>query len=320
MDYGVHLPLIDFNGKPFTLKRLSTYTETAVRLGFKTITVHDHLVFPRPWLDGLTALTAIIQKSGNMALGTTVSLPVLRGPVPLAKALAAIDILSEGRLFVGVGSGSSSRDYKAVRIPFEERWKRLDESIMALRALLRRDARDFDGSFYSTEGVILEPKPFQSGGPPIWIGSWGYDIGLRRVARLGDGWLASAYNSPPGLFKSDLEKLRDNLTAFGKASDSFPHAIASNFFYVTDDQSKAERICSDFLSPALKLPSNLMMERFLIGSAQKCAEKLAAYREAGAQQIMLWPITDEIHQLDIFVEKVAPLVQPDAMKRSTSSI
>ncbi|MGH7900907.1 MAG: LLM class flavin-dependent oxidoreductase [Thermodesulfobacteriota bacterium] len=309
MEYGVHLPLIDFNGEPFTLERLSTYTEKAVRLGFKTITAHDHLVFPRPWLDGLIALTAIIQKSGNMALGTTVSLPVLRGPVPLAKALAAVDILSGGRLFVGVGSGSSSGDYKAVGIPFEERWKRLDEAIVALRTLLKGDAIDFNGRFYSTQGVILEPKAFQNGGPPIWIGSWGYDTGLRRVARLGDGWLASAYHNTPELFKSDLEKLKENLIAFGRDPDSFPNAIASNFYYITDDWSKAERIVSDFLSPALKLPNNVMMERFLIGSAQKCAEKLASYREAGAQQILLWPVTDEIRQLDIFIENVAPLVQ-----------
>ena len=70
-----------------------------------------------------------------MTLATTVALPVVRGPVALAKGLAAIDLLSGGRLVVGVGPGSSARDYAVVGVPFEERWKRLDEAVQALRAL-----------------------------------------------------------------------------------------------------------------------------------------------------------------------------------------
>jgi len=130
-----------------------------------------------------------------MTLATTVALPVVRGPVALAKNLAAIDLLSGGRLVVGVGPGSSARDYAAVGVPFEERWKRLDEAVQALRVLWGGEGPPYRGEFYSTEGVSLEPHPAQRSGPPIWIGSWGSEAGLRRVARLGDGWLASAYNT-----------------------------------------------------------------------------------------------------------------------------
>ena len=137
-----------------------------------------------------------------MTLATTVALPVVRGPVALAKSLAAIDLLSGGRLVVGVGPGSSTRDYAAVGVPFEERWKRLDEAVPALRTLWRGDGPPFKGKFYSTEGIALEPHPAQRPGPPLWIGSWGSEAGLRRTARLGDGWLASAYNTAPRRFRS----------------------------------------------------------------------------------------------------------------------
>ena len=110
MDYGVHLPLIALSGQQWSLRRLLEYTETAERLGFRALSVNDHLLFPRPWLDGPTALAAVLARTGHMTLATTVSLPVVRGPVALAKSLAAIDLLSGGRLIVGVGPGSSARD------------------------------------------------------------------------------------------------------------------------------------------------------------------------------------------------------------------
>ena len=200
MDYGVHLPLIAFDERPWSLRRLLDYTAAAERLGFAALAANDHLLFPRPWLDAPAALSSVLAATGQMDLMTTVALPVVRGPVPLAKSLAAIDILSAGRLIAGLGPGSSARDYAVAGIPFEERWKRLDEAVQALRALWLGEGTPFKGEFYSTEGVTLEPRPAQRSGPPIWIGSWGSEAGLRRVARLGDGWLASAYNTTPEAF------------------------------------------------------------------------------------------------------------------------
>jgi alkanesulfonate monooxygenase SsuD/methylene tetrahydromethanopterin reductase-like flavin-dependent oxidoreductase (luciferase family) len=117
--------------------------------------VNDHLLFSRPWLDGPTALAAVIDESGSMQLATTVSLPVLRGPVQLAKTSVALDVLSSGRLVVAVGPGSSARDYTAVGVPFGERWRRFDEAVPALRGLLRGDREGVDGAFYRTGGVVL---------------------------------------------------------------------------------------------------------------------------------------------------------------------
>ena len=309
MDYGVHLPLMALHEQHWTLRRLLEYTEIAEHLDFRALSTNDHLVFSRPWLDGPTALAAVLNRTGQMTLATTVALPVVRGPVALAKSLAAIDLLSGGRLVVGVGPGSSARDYAAVGIPFEERWKRLDEAVQALRALWAREALSFDGTFYSTEGITLEPFPAQQPGPPIWIGSWGSEAGLRRTARLGDGWLASAYNTTPEAFASTLERLGERLTAVGRDPDRFPNAIATMFFYVTEDRATAERIIKDVLSPTLKRPEGELGQRLLIGSAQDCAEKLAAYGAAGAQRVFLWPVDDELRQLTMFQERVAPLAR-----------
>jgi len=307
VDYGVHLPLIALNGQRWSLRGLLEYTEIAERLGFRALTVNDHLLFPRPWLDGPTALAAVLGRTGQMDLATTVALPVVRGPVALAKSLAAIDLLSGGRLVVGVGPGSSARDYAAVGIPFEERWKRLDEAVRAMRALWLGEGSSFRGEFYSTEGLVLEPYPAQRSGPPVWIGSWGSHAGLRRTARLGDGWLASAYNTTPEAFAGARGRLIEYLHAAGKDPHRFPNAIATMFFFVTEERAAAGRIVRELLSPTLNRSEEELSQRLLVGPAEECAEKLAAYRAAGAQRIFLWPVKDELRQLTVFREHVAPV-------------
>jgi probable F420-dependent oxidoreductase len=296
------------DGRPWTLHRLLQYAHTAEGVGFQALSANDHLVFGRPWLDGLTALAAVLSSTGRMALATTVTLPVVRGPVALAKSLAAIDLLCGGRLVVGVGPGSSARDYAAVGVPFEERWKRLDEAVQVLRALWSGGGPPFRGEFYSTQGVTLEPYPEQRPGPPIWIGSWGSQAGLRRVARLGDGWLASAYNTTPEAFAAAGRRLAENLHAAGKDPNKFPNAIATMFFYVTEERAISERIIREVLSPTLNRPEEELRERLLVGPAEECAEKLLAYRAAGAHRIFLWPVEGELRQLATFRERVAPLV------------
>src|ERR671923_2716867 len=124
-------------------------------------------------LSPAVALARMIERSGEMALATTISLAVLRGPVPLAKALAAIDILSEGRLVAALGPGSSERDYRVLGIPFEERWKRFDEALAVLRALLKGERMPEQLRYYPvTPDVELAPGPSRQDGVPLWIGSW----------------------------------------------------------------------------------------------------------------------------------------------------
>ena len=222
MQVGVHLPQIGWEHEPLSLERLIAVATAAERLGFGTVSANDHLVWGRPWLDGPTALAAILAAAPRVRLMTSVALPVVRGPVALAKALGAIDLLSGGRLDAGLGPGSSERDYAVVGIPFVERWARFEEAVAAMRALWTADAEPFVGRYYDTTEVSLTPPPAQPGGPPIWIGSWGSDAGLRRVARLADGWLASGYNTTPEGFTTAWTTSATMLEARGARPEYVP--------------------------------------------------------------------------------------------------
>ena len=111
----------------------------------------------------------------------------MRGLVPMAKHIATMDYLTEDRMIVGNGPGSQDREYEIVGLDPEERWPRFDETALGLRALLTPGSPSFKGQFYDTEGVTLEPFGTPNHQVPIWIGSWGSEPGLRRIARLADG-------------------------------------------------------------------------------------------------------------------------------------
>jgi alkanesulfonate monooxygenase SsuD/methylene tetrahydromethanopterin reductase-like flavin-dependent oxidoreductase (luciferase family) len=308
VDFGAHLPLMDFGGTPYRLEHLASYAKAAARLGFSALAANDHMVFSVPWLDGPTVLAAVVGHSSTMTLATTVSLPVLRGPVPLAKTLATIDRLSGGRLVVGVGPGSSQHDFDAVGIDFAERWARLEESIGALRALWRNGPEPFVGRFYSTEHITLEPVPSHPGGPPIWLGSWGAESGLRRTARLADGWLASAYNTTPAQFGEAWARLQHLLPANGKDPESFPNAVATMWFYITDSRANADRVMQERIAPAINRPQHILRNRLPIGPPELFAEKLSDFARAGVQRVFIWPVADEHHQLELFCEQVRPAI------------
>lgn len=308
MQFGAHLPLISFQDDHHSLDDLRDFTKQAHASGYTTLCANDHFVFGRPWIDGPTALAAVLDVSADMELATTVALPVIRGPVATAKMLGAIDFLSGGKLIAGVGPGSSQRDYDAVGVPFEERWKRFDEAILALRSLWAPDAEPFEGAYYSTNGVNLEPRPVQPNGPPIWIGSWGSAAGLRRVVRLGDGWLSSGYNTTPERFRDGLRELREQLQQAGRPANSVPNGVATMWTYVTEDRRKQDRIFDELLGPLLNRPMDQLRAVLPVGPAEECADKMRAFEEAGAERVFIWPLADEINQLETFASKVVPLV------------
>ncbi len=315
MEYGAHLPLISFSERRGSLDELRDYARLAWDLGYRYLCANDHLLFSRPWLDGPIALASVLDVTGDMRLATTVALPVLRGPVPTAKTLGALDLLSGGRMIAGVGPGSSAADYAAAGFPFDERWKRFDESISALRALWSDDPEGFAGQFYSTEGIRLEPRPAQAGGPPIWVASWGSEAGLRRVARLGDGWLASGYNTTPDVFSSGLGYLGERLEALGRSPEGFPNGIATMWMYVTEDRARADQVLESVIAAMLGRPVDAIRGRLPVGPAEACAALLASYSAAGAQRVFVWPVADEEEQLARFMEEVVPVVEGAAENR-----
>ena len=308
MDFGLHLPLADFGGQVLSRDRLDESVDAARECGFEAVSANDHFVFSTPWLDGPTALAAILERSGEMALATTLSLAVLRGPVPLAKTLAALDILSEGRLIAGLGPGSSVHDYEAIGVPFEERWKRLDEAIAMIRELLRGDVPADGGNYFAAPGSGLSPQPRRAGGIPLWIGSWGSEAGLRRVARTGDGWLASAYNTTPARFSAAAKFLERELEARGRPSGDFPNALVTMWTWVTERSSEADRVLTDVLAPLLKRDPAELRGQVCVGSSEMCAELLSRYAEAGCRRVHFWPIDDERRQIELLAAGVKPQI------------
>jgi alkanesulfonate monooxygenase SsuD/methylene tetrahydromethanopterin reductase-like flavin-dependent oxidoreductase (luciferase family) len=192
-----------------------------------------------------------------------------------------------------------------VGLDFEERWKRIDDGVMTLRALWR--GASHHGPYYSTDGINIEPRPAQSGGPPIWIGSWGSDAGLRRIARLADGWLASAYNTTPAEFRKKWEQLATLLSEAGKDHAAFPNALATMWTFVTESKPEEQRVIH-LLAGMLKRAPDELSARLTIGSAEHCAEIIRSYRDSGVQRIMIWPVGDAVRQLEVFRERVVPLV------------
>ena len=287
---------MEFGDEGQSLARLTRAVDAARECGLAAVSANDHFLFQTPWLDGPTALAAVIDRSGDMELATTVSLVSLRGPVPLAKTLAALDLLSGGRVVAGVGPGSSERDYDAVGVPYEERWKRFDEATATLRALLRDDSP-------------LAPAPRRSGGVPLWIGSWGSKAGLRRVARLGDGWFASAYNTSPEGFAAAKELLSEELRARGKNPDRFPNALVTMWTWITADAGDAERVLREVLAPLLKRDPDVLRDQVCIGPAEKCAELLSRYARAGCERVHLWPLGDEPQQIELAATAVLPSIE-----------
>ncbi len=308
MKLGIHLPLMEFGGEGQSLSRVMDAVDAARDCDLAAVSANDHFVYAAPWLDGLTGLAAAVERSGKMTLATTISLAPLRGPVPLAKALAALDVLSEGRVVAGLGPGSSKADYEAMGIRFEERWQRFEESVMMLRVLLGGEALSEAGHLSLPEQT-LRPRPRQRAGIPIWIGSWGSDAGLSRVARLADGWLASAYNTTPDRFGAARESLAQKLAAGGRDPAGFPNALVTMWAWVTEDRADADHMLEAVLAPLLKRPPDELRDRLCIGSAEHCAAVLSSYARAGCEWVQLWPLGDERRQIELFAERVRPEIE-----------
>ncbi len=308
MDLGIHLPLMEFGDEGQSPARLRAAVDAARDCGFAAVSANDHFLFAKPWLDGLSALAAVAERTGEMDVATTIALSVLRGPVPLAKALAAVDILTGGRLLAGVGPGSSQKDYDALGIPFDERWPRFDESVAVLRGLVGGGPLPATTRWYPLPDGELSPAPSRPGGIPVWIGSWGSKAGLRRVARLADGWLASAYNTTPERFAAARELLARELAAQDRAVDGFPSALSTMWTWVTDDQADADRTLTGVLAPLLRRDPEDLRGQVCVGSPDHCAELLSRYAEAGCGRVYLWPLGDEARQIERLAGQVAPRI------------
>ena len=338
--FGVHLPVIEFNSsinnknnggneKLHTREQILSIARKAESLGYDSLSVNDHIVSRTNWLDALSTLSVTAAVTNRIKLGTSILNIVVRSPIICAKALSAIDILSSGRLFAaGVGPGSYKGDYDVCGIPFEQRWSRFNEALQILHILWNNTNRreqneddddddndihattteyvDYSGKYYQLEKISIVPKPFQKPHPPIFVGTWGSsEAGLRRTAKYGDGWMASAYNITPDKFREKWNMLLSYRKRLGKDSELFENCLMSMFGYIDSDKDKVHRMVKDRLSPALGRPAEQLENLLLFGSVEECIQKVNALYEAGVMRLHFWPISNFEGQIEIFRKEIS---------------
>jgi probable F420-dependent oxidoreductase len=165
------------------------------------------------WLEPLTVLTAIAATTTRIRLGTAILLAALRRPAVLAKQLATLDVLSEGRLDLGVGVGWQREEYEAVGLSFEGRGRLLDHTLEVCQTLWTQQRASYQSAELTFDGIHQMPKPVQAGGVPLWISGTVNNAVARRIARFGSGWIpwGAAYADIPGA----IAAMKDKVLGFG---------------------------------------------------------------------------------------------------------
>jgi len=235
MRYGFYLPTRGSVATPATIEAL---VQRAEALGFHSVVISDHIVLPVTFdsrypytvsgafpsdgdaLEQLALMSFVAAKTSRLRLITSVMILPHRNPVVSAKSLATIDVLSEGRVTVGVGVGWLREEFMALGAPeFDQRGAVSDEYLRIFKALWTESPASFEGEFYRFGPLWCLPLPVQNPHPPIWIGGHSR-AALKRVARFGDGWHPVGANpaSPlrPPEMRAKLDELRRLMEAEGR--------------------------------------------------------------------------------------------------------
>jgi probable F420-dependent oxidoreductase len=232
MQFAVVLPSFGPPARdPAVQSRLRDVAVAADELGYHVVFAAEHLIYPQeirtpypyggrfpyavtdPVLDVPTTLAWVAGMTRHVRLGASVMVLPYHEPIALAKALTTIDVLSGGRLMVGVASGWLREEFDLLGVPFRERGARTDEYLAALRALWTEERVTFRGRFVRLEDAAFFPKPIQKPHPPIWIGG-ASAAAFRRVGRVGDGWLAVP--RAPAELAGDVATIRREAEAAGR--------------------------------------------------------------------------------------------------------
>jgi probable F420-dependent oxidoreductase len=253
---GVHVPQW---GPDATRDGVLKVARTAEAAGLDSIWVADHVVYPlaggssypyrddgppfapdEGFLDALTTLALIAGATERVLLGTSVLVLPMREPVQLANTVASLDVLSGGRVLLGVGVGWWEQEFRALSAPFEQRGNRIEEQIEILRLLWRHGTHAFHGEFYDFDEIVCEPRPAQAGGPPILIGGMGR-AGRRRAGRIGDGW--HALGSHGGTLTEGFEDVRRHAREAGRDENALMLSTSAG---LPDDAGQAVRRLARF--------------------------------------------------------------------------
>jgi alkanesulfonate monooxygenase SsuD/methylene tetrahydromethanopterin reductase-like flavin-dependent oxidoreductase (luciferase family) len=271
---GINLPTFDplrIGGRP----RFIEAARLAEDSGFDAVWVGDHLHVPSPVYDSTVALSAVASTTTRVKLGYGVMLLGLRHPAWVAKQLTTIDALAPGRLLLGVGVGGEfPAEFEALGLNVHQRGRLLDQSLAELPDWLQGR---------STPAL----SPTISALPPIWVGGRS-EAAMQRAARIGDGWL-STWMSPERI-REQGDALAELAAAQGRPRPTVGLAIS---VHVDANEGRAREEAEDYTQAMYGMPFEKVARYTPVGSAERVAERIAAYANAGVEEFVLTPLTGE---------------------------
>ena len=255
-----------------------------------------------PMLESWTALGAIAAVTSKIKLGTMVTGIVYRHPAILAKMGATLDVLSKGRLFMGIGAAWNDEESAAYGIPFPsttERFQRLEEAVQIIHKMWTEERANFNGQFYKIRDAYCNPKPIQKPHPPILIGGSGERKTLKLVAKYADA--CNIFGSPETV-KRKLSILQDHCKTVGRSYDSIIKTKLGAVAIDKDSEALKQRVAQNFRN----VPEERLGEFMMIGTPEQIQGKIEAFRDVGVDQLIVsFEPQRELESLKLFGSQVA---------------
>jgi alkanesulfonate monooxygenase len=278
------------------------------QFGFDSIWAWDHVLLgvqPNfPIIESLTLLTAIAARTKKIKLGTGILVLPMRNPVILAKQLGSMDMLSNGRLIMGLASGWYRREFDAVGVPFEKRGKIMDENLDILKRFWTEDMVKGEWMNHKIPAGVMYPKPAQKPYPPLLIGGY-VDRVLQRAAVAGDGWLTYFYR--PESFAKSWAKIRSFAQEAGKDPDKLLNA-AQLPIRIGKSRAAVESEMMEWLGKEWDYASwsESTKDSAILGTVDECVEQLKAHLAVGTQKLIFVPYRYEMEQIEIIAREIIP--------------
>jgi len=266
------------------LDNVAADAQEAEALGYQFVTTGEHVFFYGAIGNSLISLAAAAGATKTIKLMSSITLVPLYPPALLAKQVAMLDVVSNGRFNLGVGVGGEyAKEFEACGVPIKERGARTNESLEVMKRLWTEDDVSFEGRFTRFSGVTLNPRPVQNPHPPIWI-SGRSDAAIRRCARYGNGWLPYMYT--PDRLASSLDSIQ-NLAGEMQRTDPVRPGLFI-FFAVHEDREQGIKMAVDRLSIQYNQDFSTLVDKYaLAGNPDDCIARLREYIDAGARTIIL---------------------------------
>jgi alkanesulfonate monooxygenase SsuD/methylene tetrahydromethanopterin reductase-like flavin-dependent oxidoreductase (luciferase family) len=299
MEYGVVLPnLAAFGGPLPSLADLLEYARAARAAGFQSAWAADHVMHVDPTYYAPVVLQAVATAVPDIKVGFASMPAFIRHPIAAARVIATLEILTEGRLEVGLSIGNQRPEMRAMGVRASERGRRLDETLAILMRLASdEDEVTFQGAFYGFERAHFRPKPLQAPvAARLFIASWTGNPSIERMLTYRCGWMAS------GLFsrQEDLERgMADLRRAAAERGAPVPSTIVTNVLTCISSESRTIERAHAVVNEHPHL-ANVRGVR-LIGTPDEVKQRLATIRQLGFERLNVLPVNFDVTQFEAFM-------------------